>query len=375
MSLSPYSERPFEAAKDLVCVIMAGGAGTRFWPASTEERPKQFLALTSERTLIQQTYDRIKTLVDDDRILVLTSDRFVGLVREQLPSLPQENVVGEPMRRDTAAAVGLAASIVDARFKSDDARPPVMAVLTSDHVITPDADFQNALVSAAKGASESGALYTFGIVPTHPATGYGYLALDAEVKNDEGILHHRLLGLVEKPDFDRAKAYLEGGKHLWNSGIFVWTTEAILKEFDAQLPEHRAHLKKAGAAFAKPGFEKVMHDAFEPLKKISVDYGIMEGAQEIRCVRAEFDWSDVGGFVALAEHIDRDDNNNALKATCTLLDAKNNVVFSEDENEHIALLGVEGLVVVRSKNKTLVTTKERAEEIKKLVALLPTREQ
>jgi len=369
--MSKLSLEAISPKTDLVCVIMAGGVGTRFWPASTTKRPKQFLALTGERSLLEQTYDRVASLVGPERIIVLTQSRFVDLVCEQLPDLPKENVVGEPMRRDTAAAVGLAGALVSHRFGQD----CVMAVLTSDHVISPDDDFARALTSAAKGAKGSGALYTFGITPTFASTGFGYLQLGALLGNDDNCAHFELDCIVEKPDAQRAEAYLEGKKHLWNSGMFVWRCDAIMQEFERQLPQHFKELNVAGKAFGTPNFESAMAKAFEPLQRISVDYGIMEGAKDVRCVRGSFLWSDVGGFRALADHLPKDEQGNALNAALTALDAHDNLVFSEDKNDHIALLGVSGLVVVRAGNKTLVTTKERAEEIKTLVGILPKSEQ
>jgi mannose-1-phosphate guanylyltransferase len=210
----------------LVVVIMAGGAGTRFWPMSIEARPKQFLSLFGERTLLQASYDRVAGLVPPEQVLVLTSANFVDLVREQLPELPEQNVVGEPMRRDTSAAVALAALICRERFGD-----PVMAVLTSDHLIQPVDEFQSTLQSAARGATGAGgALYTIGILPTYPAEGFGYLHRGALLAEDEGVQHFKLQQFKEKPDRVTAERYLESGEYYWNSGMFIWSTSAILAE-------------------------------------------------------------------------------------------------------------------------------------------------
>ncbi|MFZ9885864.1 MAG: mannose-1-phosphate guanylyltransferase [Myxococcota bacterium] len=352
--------------RDLVVVIMAGGAGTRFWPASTESTPKQFLRFFGERSLLQQSYDRVVSLVGEERIFVLTNERFVPLVTAQLPSLPRENVIGEPARRDTAAAVALAALLAARRF-----RDPIIATLTSDHLIEPAGALQAALVSAARGARASGALYTFGIAPDHPATGYGYLEVGEPLVDDDGVAHLSLERIVEKPELARATAFVAGGRHLWNSGMFVWSASAILGELERQLPKHLALLRPAVEADGTVGFAGKLAAAFEPLDRVSIDYGVMENAELVRCCRGQFAWSDVGGFPALAEHLSHDERSNAHRGSLCALEAERNLVFCEDEGEQVALLGVSDLLVVRAGKRTLVMPRARAEEIKRLIPLLP----
>lgn len=348
---------------DLAVVIMAGGAGTRFWPLSTERRPKQFLRLIGARTLLQQSYDRIADLVPRERILVLTAAPFVELVREQLPELPTANVIGEPCRRDTAAATALAALLCRRRFGN-----PVMAVLTADHYIAPAAAFQRALVSAARGARQHPqALYTFGIRPTYPATAYGYLQLGERLPSADPVAHFRLVQFREKPNRETASDYLEAGDYCWNSGIFVWTTAAILAELTQRLPDHLAALERAVAADGTADFASELRRSFEPLRAISIDYAVMEHARQVHCVEATFAWSDVGGWVALADFLERDAFENAARGQLHVLDAEGNLAFCEDSREHVALVGVRDLVVVRAGDRTLVTTRTRAEDIKQLV--------
>ncbi len=352
---------------ELVVVIMAGGAGTRFWPMSTEARPKQFLSLFGERTLIQASYDRVAGAVPPERVLVLTSASFVELVREQLPELPAENVIGEPMRRDTAAAVALAALICKARFGN-----PVMAVLTSDHLIEPVEQFQRTLLSAARGAMASGkALYTIGILPTYPAEGFGYLHRGDLLQDDEGVQHFQLKRFREKPDRVTAERYLESGEFYWNSGMFIWSTDAILEELELNLSDHVKHLKRAMPADGTDGFADALKDAFRPIKKISIDFGVMEKAREVRCVGSTFNWSDVGGWLALEEHLPTDPHGNAHRGELEVHESRNNLVFCEDQEQVVALVGVDDLVVVRSGNVTLVTHRDSTESIKQLVAALP----
>lgn len=350
----------------LVAVIMAGGAGTRFWPLSTEEKPKQFLRLFGERTLLQMSYDRVAGLVPPERVLVLTAERFLPLVQEQLPQVPQENVIGEPLRRDTAAAVALAAAICRYRFGN-----ATMAVFTADHIIQPVDAFQKTVTSAAQGAEAAPeSLYTFGVQPSYPATGYGYLQLGEQLLEDQGHKHFRLRQFREKPDQETARQYLSTGQFLWNSGMFVWTTDAIWGEFQKQLSGHLALLEPVAAADGTPDWQARLATAFEKLPRVSVDFGIMEKARDVRCISAGFDWSDVGGWLALKQYLDQDAAGNWHQGALTAQQAGGNIAFCDDPQEMVALVGVEGLVVVRAGNRTLVASQEKAEAIKKLVAEL-----
>jgi len=349
---------------DIVVVIMAGGAGMRFWPLSTDEKPKQFLRLFGERTLLQLSYDRVAGLVPPERVLVLTSARYEDLVAEQLPQLPRQNIIGEPMRRDTAAAVALAALICQHRFGD-----VVMAVLTSDHLIEPVEQFQRTLVSAARGAASSGgALYTFGIPPTFPATGFGYLQRGEPLFKDDSVEHFKLLRFKEKPTLERAKEYVDSGEFYWNSGMFVWTTAAILKELGRQLPDHLRLLEPVVEHDGQDSWGQAMEGAFEPLKKESIDFGVMEHAREVRCVAGGFSWSDVGGWLALEEFLPQDEDGNAGRGEIRTQAAANNLVFCEDSDEVVALVGVEDLIVVRAGGRTLITHRDKTEAIKALVA-------
>ncbi len=347
---------------NLVAVIIAGGVGTRFWPLSTANRPKQFVRLFGERSLLQGTYDRVASLVPPERILVLTNEGFVGLVREQLPDIPAENIIGEPVRRDTAAAVALAALLCRKRFGN-----PTMVVLPADHRIDGSEQFVRALLSAARYAARDGALYTFGIKPAYPATGYGYLELGDQVAEDAGISHFLLKSFKEKPDAATAERYIRSGRYLWNSGMFVWTAETFIAALEQHLPEHLQYLKPIVAGDRSPEWRAALRRVFTELPAISVDYGIMERAANVRTVIAPFSWSDIGGWTALESLLGKDDWNNAVRGRVRTLNARNNIVFSEDREETVALVGVTETVVVRSGDKTLVMNKAHAEELKKLV--------
>ncbi|MBW1675265.1 MAG: NTP transferase domain-containing protein [Deltaproteobacteria bacterium] len=351
-----------EEKLDLVVVIMAGGMGTRFWPLSTERIPKQFLNLFGDRTLLQKSFDRVSNLVPPERILVLTNVAFISMVKEQLPQIPVENIIGEPIRRDTAAAVSLAAVLCSRHFGN-----PVIATLTADHLIEPVALFQKTLLSAARRAVDDNALYTFGIEPTYPATGYGYLERGMQIADDDGIEHFRLVRFKEKPDLETARQYVESGRFYWNSGMFVWTADAILKEIEMHLPGHARALSRVATFDQTPQWDQALKAAFESLHAVSIDFGVMEKAQNVCCVASRFSWSDVGGWLALKSYLPGDEAGNRCRGKAMTLDATDNLVFCEDPRETMVLIGVKDLVIVRAGSKTLVTHKDRTEDIKKLV--------
>ena len=347
---------------DLVVVIMAGGVGKRFWPLSTHERPKQFLSLLGDRSLLQKSFDRVSDLVPPERILVLTNAAFVSMVKEQLPQIPVENIIWEPIRRDTAAAVGLAAMLCGRRFGN-----PVIATLTADHLIEPVALFHKTLLSAVRMAADGSALYTFGIKPAYPATAYGYVERGIQIADDDGIEHFRLVRFKEKPDLKTARQYLESGRFFWNSGMFVWTVDAILKQIEMYLPEHAKAFSRAVTFDKTAGWDQALKTAFESLHAVSIDFGVMEKAQNVCCVASRFSWSDVGGWLSLQNHLPEDEAGNCCRGEAMTLDATDNLVFCEDPKETMILIGVRDLVIVRAGLRTVVTHKDRTEDLKKLV--------
>jgi len=351
-----------EEFQNIVAVIMAGGTGTRFWPLSTGDKPKQFLELFGERSLLRMSFERVAGPVPPERVLVLTNRAFTGLVADQLPELPRQNIVGEPQKKDTAAAVALAAALCKKRYGN-----PVMAVLTADHLIEPVDEFRAALLSAARGARESGALYTMGIPPEYPATGYGYLELGAKVDREGETPHHELKSFREKPDLETAKRYVDSGRYLWNSGMFVWTVGAVWKEIEGHLPDHAKAMAAAAEKDGAPGWEEALAEAFEKVRPVSIDFGVMEKASRVRCVAAGFEWSDVGGWLSLRSRLAQDGQGNAVRGEIFTLDASGNLVFCEDQAETVVLIGADDLVVVRSGGRTLVAHKDRLEDLKKVV--------
>ena len=350
---------------DFVIVIMAGGAGKRFWPLSTPENPKQFLTFFGDRSFLQMSYDLVRDMIPLERVLILTNREHVSKVAEQLPEIPRENIIGEPMRKDTAAASALAAFICRKRFGN-----PVMATLTADHLIEPRALFQKTLLSAIRMAGGEEVLYTIGISPQFPATGYGWLERGELILTDEGIRHYKLLGFKEKPDFESACQYLDSGTCFWNSGMFVWQADVIIDQIRNYLPRHAELLEPLMAWYGAARWESALEAAFRNLESVSIDYGIMERAKPIRCVEGTFSWSDVGGWNALRDHLPADQANNAHRGSILTLDARDNLIFCENPAELVMTIGVSDLVIVRVGTKTLIAHRDRVEDIKKLVQQL-----
>lgn len=344
---------------DLFAVILAGGSGTRFWPASRKKLPKQFLAVGGKRSLIAETAARLGTLVPPERRLVVAGEEHVALVRKALRNLPPENILAEPIGRNTAACVAWAALEVERRSSG-----AVHAVFPADHVIGPAARFRKTLGAAADEARASGALVTFGIKPTFPATGYGYIEQGATVSKQGAIQVFDVRRFVEKPDRARAEQFLAAGKFLWNSGMFVWTTTAILAEMRRSTPDLMKSLERAGS-------NAEIARVYPSLPSVSVDVAVLEKARSVRVIPADFEWSDIGAWPALPELLPLDAHENCVAGGATLLseDSTRCVTYGK-RGELIALLGVEDLIVVRAGNALLVCRKDRAQDVKKIVTRL-----
>lgn len=339
---------------------MAGGAGTRFWPWSTDRLPKQFLQFLGERSLLQESFERSRGLCPVDHILVLTHENYRDLVAEQLPELAPSQIICEPSRRDTAAAIAFGALTVKKLFGN-----PVTVLLTSDHWIQTVEQFQDAIHEVAWGARQSRALYTLGIRPTYPATGYGYLQLGEALHPDRSLPHHRLTQFREKPAREVAERYVASGNYLWNSGMFAWQNEVVLEQFQQHLPKHLQILQPAVNGEAN------LAEAFAQLEKISVDFAILEKAPDVRCVVPSFEWGDLGGWLALEPFLSEDEAHNRHRGKVYAYQAHHNAIVCEDPGETVALLGVSDLIVVRVGKKTLIASKSRSEEVKQLLAQMP----
>jgi mannose-1-phosphate guanylyltransferase len=349
----------------LYALILAGGSGERFWPLSRRARPKQLLKLVSDKTLLEETIDRLEGVVPRERILILTNVDQEKAVRELLPDLPRANIVAEPAKRDTAAAVALATAWVAAR----DHRATMM-VLPADHVIRDRAAFQETMRTAARAAEETGSLITIGIKPSWACPGFGYIEQGAPAPLKERSSPNdifRVIRFREKPDSELADAFVRKGNFRWNAGMFVGPVATVLSEFNRHAPELADFISQLRA----PGnWERALGSRFAGLPIISFDYAIMEKADRVLMVEASFDWDDVGGWRAVASYLPQDENANAANCHLTTLHASNNIVFSETPTE-VALLGVHNLIVVRTKDSILICSQHDAEKVKRLVGKLP----
>lgn len=345
-------------------VILAGGRGERFWPLSTVNRPKQLLSLVGEKAMIAQAVDRLVGLVPPERILVITNRDLVEATRKACPDIPEANIVGEPVGRDTAPAVALAAALVKARDSAG-----VFAILTADHVIGNLDVFRSTLRDSMELASRDDVLITIGIKPTEPATGYGYIHLGASCSaGKRGTQYNQVRQFVEKPDLNTAREYVESGDYAWNSGMFIWSARALEQALLNHCPAIGRAVEILAAGARENQFEDVLEKTFAGLEKISIDYAVMEKADNIIAAEGTFAWDDVGSWSALENYFPKDEAGNVQVGACVSLDATGNIVFSRERLT--ALLGVQDLIIVQSENATLICPRSRDQDIKQLVAKL-----
>jgi mannose-1-phosphate guanylyltransferase len=346
----------------LHAVVMAGGSGTRFWPKSRRNRPKQLLRLFGDATMLQQTIARIATLVPAERTLVITGADQAESTRAQLPELPAENVVAEPCSRDTAPCVGLAALLVARKDPHG-----TMIVMPADHVIQPAEAFLRT-VRAAVGVVESDptALVTFGIKPTRPETGYGFIERGETLGDVEGVAVHRVQQFREKPDRTTAERFLADGRFAWNSGIFVWRAQAILDALRRHRPTLAAALERVGLALGTHNEAATIAREYPQMEKVPIDKAVMEKAANVRVLEVVYDWSDVGDWRALASLVPPDTHGNTIQGDVHAVETRNSIIVSDDGGL-IATLGVEDLVIVQSGGATLVARKDRLDQLKALV--------
>lgn len=347
----------------LHAVIMAGGSGTRFWPASRRDRPKQFLTLATNTPLLRMTFERLGGLVPPERVWVVTTAATAGASRDILPELPAGNVLAEPVGRNTAACAGFAAHAI--LSQDPDA---ICIVLPADHIIGQEERFRSALAAGADLVGREGGLLTFGVQPTTPETGYGYLEVGQEHSRDGEWAVHHLQRFVEKPNLERAQAYLESAQFLWNAGIFAWRAVDLLEEIRRQLPELAEGLDRLADALSSPNADATVARVYPSLPATSVDFGVMEGAQKCWTVPVDFPWSDVGSWSALAEEIQGDSSGNHCRGRVHATDSSGNVLVST--GPVLSVVGVNDLVVVATPDAVLVVPKDEAQRVKEVVEAL-----
>jgi mannose-1-phosphate guanylyltransferase len=348
-------------------VIMAGGSGTRLWPLSRSEQPKQLLKVVKGKSLLQHSYERLRGLLQPEQIFVCTAASQGPAVLENLPELPKENLLGEPQARDTANAIGFAAAVLAKRDPE-----AVCAVVTADHVIEPFSEFQSSLRKGFDVISQHpDALVTFGIIPTHGHTGLGYIHR-GEALPIPGA--YRVQAFREKPDKATADRYVESGRYYWNSGMFVWRCDTVLGELAAHLPESHSGLMKISQAWGTPAQKATLEAVYPTLPKISIDYAVMEPASQgkgkahVAVVEMSVRWLDVGSWPALAETMAVDEHNNAVSAGSYIyLDSDDNVIVSQDPDHLITTIGITDMIVVHTRDATLVCPKQDSQRVKDLL--------
>lgn len=348
----------------LYAVIMAGGSGTRFWPWSRKETPKQLLKITGQDTMIKQTLNRIVGEIPSGNIYVVTTSLLTDSIREELPELPSGNIISEPFGRNTAACIGLAAAIVSRRDAS-----AVMAVMTADHIIGPSDRLLEALKCAEKLATESNALITFGIKPNEPSVNYGYIQRTEDKTRIRDFLIYDVKCFTEKPDRATAENFVQSGKHYWNSGIFVWSVSTILEKIDALMPKLSEGLARIRESLGTTEESDVISREYEKFENISIDYGVMEKSSNVKIIEADFQWDDVGSWLAVERLNKPDQDNNTILGNHCGLDTRGNIIIGDNERL-ITTINVSDMIIVSTKDVTMVCNKNSAEDIKKLTNLL-----
>lgn len=342
----------------VTALILAGGKGERFWPRSRKSSPKQFLCLTGDgETMIQKTVNRIRPLVEFEDIFIATNQDYKTLIRQQLPEIPEENILCEPVGRNTAPCIGLGA--VHIRKKYEDA---VMLVLPSDHLIKYNDQFVGLLKDAVKVAEEGRNLVTIGILPNVPETGYGYIKYNKEMKLRDSYKVDRF---VEKPNLEKAKEYLSSGDYLWNSGMFLWKASSILNSMETYLPDIYKGLTEIEESIGCEKEEEVLRSSFTAMPSESVDYGILEKEDSIYVFPGTFGWDDVGSWLAVERMKPVTDEGNVIAGNVVTYQVENCIV--EGSEKLIAAVGLKNLVVVDTEDATLICSKEHTADIKKIL--------
>lgn len=346
-------------------LIMAGGKGERFWPASREKKPKQLLNLTGGGTMIQETVRRIRELTDPGHIFIITNSLCAPAIGEQLPEIPAANIIVEPEGRNTAPCIGLAALFVD-RLDPEG----VMLVLPSDHVIGDEPEFRRLLAQGAEVAQKTEGIVTLGITPDRPETGYGYIAMGVSSPRYPGVF--TVERFEEKPNKEKAAQFFQSGRYLWNGGIFIWKVSTIRQLIARLMPGLDRGLAVIESAIGSDTYEQTLAEEYGKFEKISVDYGIMEKAPEVYVIPSEIGWDDVGSWSALARLMPKDDQGNAAVGRYIGIDSSGNII--SNPTKLVAMLGIDDLIVVETEDGILVAKKEREQEIRSILVELRKRQ-
>ncbi len=352
----------------LHAVIMAGGSGTRFWPASREKFPKQLLKLVGENTMLQSTFDRLGGLISPEHTLVMTNQHLVEPVRKQLPSVPPEQIIGEPMKRDTAACIALAASLIAVADPE-----AIMLVLPADHVISSHQQFQDCMRQGVQLIQHSpSCLVTFGIRPSYAAESFGYVQRGDALGDSNIAGAYRVKAFREKPDRQTAELYLQAGTYDWNSGIFMWRAATILEALRKFEPEMMKHIDAISANIGSPAFANTLLREFEKIAGRSIDYAVMERYHDVAVIEAPFRWDDVGSWQSIGRLTQPDEQGNCVRGKYLPIQSQRMIVYG-DEGHLLVTIGMQDTIVVHTPNATLVAPKEAEEQVREVVKQLQSR--
>ena len=348
----------------LTFLIMAGGSGERFWPLSTNEKPKQLLKVFSDKSLIRLAYERILPLVDKNKIFIATNEIQVKALKEDLTELDDSRIIIEPAFRDTAAAIAYGSTMISKYYDN-----PTVVVLASDHLIADGDEFRK-VIKIAESEAEKGSIVTLGIKPSYPETGYGYI----EVNDSKLNIPTKSLGFREKPKYEIAKKYFESGRYLWNSGMFIFKYSTIMEALNKYSKNHFDTINEIKDLFkVNEGVKtaELVKDKFMNFEKKSIDFAVMEHADNIMVIPSEFGWNDVGHYTAFEELFDKDENNNVIRnISCISVDSNNNIIVSDGNYQRVSLLGVSNMIIAVTKNDILVCNKENNQRIKEIIKKL-----
>jgi len=348
-------------SKNLYCIIMAGGIGSRFWPLSRTDKPKQFIdILGTGKSLLQQTFDRMSRICPRENILIVTSNAYNDLVHEQIPNLSPNQVLLEPLRRNTAPCIAYAT------YKIKQQNPNAVAIVApSDHLILNEDVFVDTVLKAAEFAWNSNALITLGIQPSRPETGYGYIQIGKPVKEVPSL--YKVKTFTEKPNLELAQKFVESGEFFWNSGLFIWSIDSITAALESHLPEVSSIFKELSSVYGTDNEASSIATAYPECRNISIDYGVMEKADNVYVFCSEFGWSDLGTWGSLYTHLPHDQNGNAAIAQQLMLYQTSNSIFNIPRNKLAVIQGLDDYIVVDTADVLLICKKQDEQQIKNFV--------
>lgn len=347
----------------LTALIMAGGKGTRFWPLSTEEKPKQFLNLIGDKTMIQMTVDRIKPIIPIERIFICTGEKYVSLVREQLPEINERNIIVEPEGRNTTPCIALSAMVIERYYKNAN-----MVVLPSDHLIEDEEEFRNTLLSADNFVNENDkAIVTLGMNPTRAETGYGYIKYGYNILKSNDFRVIKVDAFVEKPDKKTAKRYLRDGNYLWNGGMFIWSINNIINQIKLYSKDtyESLHLIKE---VKEESLQSLINENYHKTEAISIDYAVLEKSKDVYVIPSNFGWDDVGSWEAIERYRESDDFGNIILGSHKTINGENNLIVSNEDK--VLVEGLSNIYLIQNEGKIIVGSKKNIDKIKELKSII-----